>query len=373
MTKSEILSAVSRIKRAPNVTLLMRAVDAVLGSNAMGIARIGARWEVSEGGFAIYQADFATVRRRLASYVMDACSCDEADEPAEQTAAVVSQPTQIQQACAAPRVAMRLVRTVTTHGIVAVSVGPCPEFPDHGRDEYRVTTDGDVVRTRYVLANDHYSWSSPGARPFITPNRSPVTARRTIDAVAECLAAAPAMTTQPCQQQQARDRRSPTRAAPTQSSFDAATVAQGDSVSRLLDGLLREDAPGDLAQALVTVHAASAHLNSANVAYTASPSKASLASQWRARFMHLQALRHYDVLLEIDAIGHLQMGYGLRPCLEGIAVLQGDEMLFHVPLGTERRGIETALRIYADAFSAGREAGRAAAMADFRAFIGEPA
>lgn len=122
---------------------------------------------------------------------------------------MMPQPSQQQQACAAPRVAMRLVRTVTHYGIIAVdqaSVRLCPEFPDHGCDEYRVMENGVVIRTRYVLASDHHHWHCPGAKPFITPNFSKVTAQRTIDAVCDCLAAAPAMVQQPCQQQQARAR-----------------------------------------------------------------------------------------------------------------------------------------------------------------------
>lgn len=96
MTKSEVAAVISRIERAPNVSILMKAVDAALGSNAIGINRVGRQWEVSESGFAIYAASFATVRRRLASYVEDAHTHDEASE--EAAPAMVAQPAQMQQA-----------------------------------------------------------------------------------------------------------------------------------------------------------------------------------------------------------------------------------------------------------------------------------
>ncbi len=97
-TKSSSISdLVSRIERAPNITRLIGLVDMALGGGALAINRVGNRWEVCEDGFAVYQADFSTVRQRLASYVTDAHSYDEAEEIAPATA---PQPCQ-QQADAA--------------------------------------------------------------------------------------------------------------------------------------------------------------------------------------------------------------------------------------------------------------------------------
>lgn len=207
MTKAELLAAVSRIERAPNMSAVVRAYDAALGGSDVSVHRHQGAWQVWHGEASGLCGDFTEIRSHLARDAEE--TLERMVEEAVQAPAMIPQPAQLQQACAAPRVAMDLRRTVTTHGIVAVdmaSAGPCPEFPDHGRDEYRVTAAGQVIRTRYVLASDHARWSSPGAKPFITPNRTTVTARRTIDAVAECLAAkpaAPAMVPQVAQQQQA--------------------------------------------------------------------------------------------------------------------------------------------------------------------------
>ncbi|GBU19029.1 MULTISPECIES: hypothetical protein [unclassified Methylobacterium] len=85
---------------------------------------------------------------------------------------------------------MNLVRTVNRLGALAVdmaSVGPCPEYPDHGRDYYLVAPGGRVIRVRHVLARVH---QKPGERPFVTPTRTKVTSRSTIDAVLSCLSTA---------------------------------------------------------------------------------------------------------------------------------------------------------------------------------------
>lgn len=201
MTKksTSIAALVVRIERAPNMSSVIDAYDAALGGSEVSVHRYRGQWQVWHGEFTGFCGDFWAVRAHLAGKaeeILERAAEAEAAVEAEQATApaMVAQPVQQQQACAAPRVAMHLRRTVTTHGIVAVDVasrGPCLEFPDHGRDEYRVTTSGEVIRTRYVLASGHERWSSPGARPFITPNRSTVTARSTIEAVAGCLASAP--------------------------------------------------------------------------------------------------------------------------------------------------------------------------------------
>lgn len=95
-----ISDIISRIERAPNVARLIALVDQALGSSAIAIDRVGARWQVSEDGVAIYETDFATMRRRLASYVTDAHTCDEDVEVA--APAMIQQQCQQQQACAAP-------------------------------------------------------------------------------------------------------------------------------------------------------------------------------------------------------------------------------------------------------------------------------
>lgn len=252
-TKSDtIYDLVSRIERAPNVSRLIDAYDAAVGGSDVSAHRYRGQWQVWHGQASGFCGDFGQVRAHLAA------AAEEILQRAAEAAApaMVEQPVQQQQACAAPRVAMDLRRTVTTHGIVAVDVasrGPCPEFPDHGRDEYRVTADGKVIRTRYVLASDHGRWSSPGAKPFITPNRSTVTARRTIDAVAECLAAAPVseMIPLPIQQQQVHASAAlaePVPAVPAQHTVEICAVAN-DYNTRMRGGtyyqiLFRPDGAG---------------------------------------------------------------------------------------------------------------------------------
>lgn len=99
MTKSELNAAVSRIERAPNVTLLMRTIEAAYPDNAISVNRVRGQWEVSDSGFAHYASDFADVRRRLASFIEDVHSHTLDDEPSEQAAPdMVTQPVQQQQA-----------------------------------------------------------------------------------------------------------------------------------------------------------------------------------------------------------------------------------------------------------------------------------
>ncbi|KQP62138.1 ParB/RepB/Spo0J family partition protein [Methylobacterium sp. Leaf112] len=101
MTKSELNAAVSRIERAPNVSLLMRAIEAAYPDNAISVNRVRGQWEVSDSGFAHYASDFADVRRRLASFIEDVHSHNLDDEPSEQAASkptMVPTPAQQQQA-----------------------------------------------------------------------------------------------------------------------------------------------------------------------------------------------------------------------------------------------------------------------------------
>lgn len=293
--------------------------------------------------------------------------------------AMVMQQAQQQQACAATRVAMRLQRTVTTHGIVAIdmaSIGPCPDFPDHGRDEYRTTADGDVVRTRYVLASDHLNWTCPGAKPFITPNRSKVTARRTIDAVCECLSA-PVMV-----QQQASDMRvghyDPRAAAGAR--FPIWSGAYSDEELIAVVRPMIEQIGNELALSLVDgeIAAAGEQAVSATEAWIslcerrASGEDIEYGGIWDARRRMLDWHRIYVDRQEIEAIGDVGHPLTLHSLPDGIGVYRDgeDDPMLTLPRGITSDMAKLVVLTHRWAYIAGKDAGIEQAQTAMRRAMG---
>lgn len=95
--KSDIHSAVSRIERAPNTSRLVDAYDAALGGSDVSVHRWQGRWHIWHCEYAGFCGTFTEVRTHLARAAEETLE-REAEEIAP---AMVRQPAQLQQACAA--------------------------------------------------------------------------------------------------------------------------------------------------------------------------------------------------------------------------------------------------------------------------------
>ena len=97
MTKSSILSAVSRIERAPNMSAVVRAYDAALGGSDVSVHRHQGAWQIWHGEASGFCGDFTEIRTHLARDAEEIL-----ERTAEEAAPAMAQPAQLQQACAAP-------------------------------------------------------------------------------------------------------------------------------------------------------------------------------------------------------------------------------------------------------------------------------
>lgn len=258
------------------------------------------------------------------------------------------------------------------------SVGPCPEFPGHGRDEYRVTPAGEVIRTRYVLASDHKDWDCPGARPFITPNRSTVTAQRTINAVAECLAA-PAMVPMPVQQQQARDLRAgPPEPTPTTAPLGLIRgVWTDEQIAAVIGDLLDKSTTTAALAVDERLQQAAASAVSATKIWLGLYERQGAGEHIDYIAMHdarerLQdAHRAYSDMAEIVTLMHLPEGWTVWSHREGLAAYRDgcDDPDVILPRGICHVLARLVLRTYDQAYDTGKAHGRYEIQAGLRQLL----